>query len=57
MKIYFKTGQVMEDVPSDIVKVLCNNMTKTNSPQFQSFSDNDGNILFHINVSEILYIR
>lgn len=57
MRIYFKTGQVMEDVPHDIVKVLCNSMANTGSSTFQTFVDKNGNVLFHINVSEILYIR
>jgi hypothetical protein len=56
MRIHFKTGQVMEDVPYEVIKTLCDNMVK-GTPNFQTFTDKDGKYFITINVSEILYIR
>lgn len=58
MKIYFKTGQVMEDISEDVCTLIRDRILEEKGAKtFQCFSDEKNRLLFIINISEVLYIR
>jgi hypothetical protein len=56
MHIYFKNGIIL-DVSQEIVNLLVQHLKEETKKPIAAFTDEEDNVIFVIDTSEVLYIR